>query len=1644
MLEKLCKLRNEWQQAYPQKATGGVYALAGFNYQFGVFLLNFLNKWAMSRKNHEPIPSPKNFAIEAISDITELTSDGIIFVTQVKLSSDPDYTEIFNEFWDIYDLAKRVIPNDESNVRFVLCKSDGASPDIQKKFRAWAKRQKKSELRTAELELLLDVRVLSQPEDQILGMLANDLHDDRPAEHLFQWLGRLLSASPKNQFESHIQEIYNDLVRITNAKDLVKSPIYVWQATDRPPSDVSQGDVLTGAQPRPWHLRRGFFAPRPKVYADLAETFTQWRQSQAEETDCSLRLPVFWVGGRSGSGKSVALLHLLAHIHSQGNIHIFWLRDNIGYLSDAIRWASILREQGHDAIIAADDPFAPATQQHAEIWQNAFASLEPLRCKGDIESMPILLCCGPTEHGSNLDKSYPDNVAVKIATLPLEEQSDYDALRAWYKQRTGNDAPEVGDDNVLLVQLFFEWRTKGTLREFATRFEDRIKKADPAGDLYKRFSRVLASNRLYVGYPKIAFESGLTSSQLESVDRLKRDNHLSDMDIGRKGVWLAHPHLSNAIYEVWHPVDTSARIREEHLTDIINNALQFGDTPSDKTAPLWAISRSLSIEEEEPSDFRVDEFKGVVTIAGLSNALFLDGYRANTQNQRNTIEWLNDMLKVPDLFGRFTRNNSSQPPSDYIDVLKNVYDKTHNEADLKKLNRSLIEEFYPLVTPRYQEEEPIVGRLDRQTVASLLPNIYRQRFIATPDRQMPVFELPVWIQLRANLPDITITPDPFDLAIGKLQPEKITVGFRLMCHKLLEHRVYMTEVQASQLTESLSKLLALTIHSWNGWPHIATDFYTRTGNTSTEILLSAWLNENSRTSIAQQTLTDLLQSERKSAAIDNAASANLIQVSDDSFFWADIAKQIYKRRSSDSALRNVAEWTATHCEEFRVGFLLAEMVRGGLPEAVNWALSWAQIWHKERSANWVLEALCEQSGCNSRIRDWCIAWLNLDYPQTNPGFLAEKLMRAFPEDPIVRENILQWLKRTPPYRPTWFFVWNVAYTNAPADSLLIKMGINGLIKAWPVHKLWLSSWQKLWQASGARGQLIDIGLNWLRRLPMTKMEWLEVWNVLWQASNQSKELFEIGLKWLSVCMRSKSWGACWRELWSLKYGDARLISLAHRWLNHHIRQWNVWFAIWQEIWKTNKENETTLDLAQRWLSIAPSSLPSWVNMWGIVWRYNGADDTLRSLGMKWLLSTDRVHNSWQQCWAFLWNDRKGDPELRSLGYEWLNSVPQTHGSWPKMWKDLWPIDKTDPALLEMGLDWVANENNFYHGDWQHNWKELVTVPSQKDNLLSLGEKWLRVIPVYNIYWVDVWLYLSKYMGMSPNLLDLAKRWLQQTSPERNKWSNLWLKIRTVRADTSSLRQKVSTFIEENPKAAEWFQLWVSLRERQGDNKGIDAVGLRWLDYMLVQRPETQNWHQVWTILWEAEISCEKLDELARQWLRRVPANNTTWHTIWRALRDAQPDSPDIMKLGREWLKKAKPHNQGWYEVWRSLFDQNKSDQAIIQQALEWLEKAVGNNLSWGDCWMTLYEFCEDKNVLESFALTWLARTSNLQHAHAWSKIWRILWDKDKARDRLFTCGMEWLKAAPRGVEGRAQVFDPLWQSGQNREVLQELEISLKK
>src|SRR5262249_9582331 len=90
---------------------------------------------------------------------------------------------------------------------------------------------------------------------------------------------------------------------------------YVLSADDvKPdPKSVEYTGVLTGQQPQFQHLVRGFVRDRSHIFDRLFFSFTDWlssvRELAASESD---KVPVFWISGRSGEGKSVLLLQLAA------------------------------------------------------------------------------------------------------------------------------------------------------------------------------------------------------------------------------------------------------------------------------------------------------------------------------------------------------------------------------------------------------------------------------------------------------------------------------------------------------------------------------------------------------------------------------------------------------------------------------------------------------------------------------------------------------------------------------------------------------------------------------------------------------------------------------------------------------------------------------------------------------------------------------------------------------------------------------------------------------------------------------------------------------------------------------------------------------------------------------------------------------------------------------------------------------------------------------------------------------------------------------------------------------------------------------------------------------------------------------------
>lgn len=924
-------LQHAWQTEFEKRASGGAIALSGFHYQFMVALHDTLRAW-LARPPFERT-RPKVLT-ECLSDILEKSSNNIILVTQVKRTIRSDsFHDALTELWLINDLALKTVPNLVPYLRFRILSSKTELQDLERAVSKWSPAEQfSSDVELESFRNRVAVQLFSDPEDEVLSLLANNLRATDPTGYVQQWLGQLIAAASRGGavwFEAAAQSIWNDLQSIENSSVTTSPSIYIWTSQDRAPENIVEGNVLIGERPQVHHLRQGYFASRASAYNPIVVEAQKWIGDLTENQDKQLRLPVFWIGGRSGSGKSVALMHVLALLHESGFGSILWLGNKTELLRQAVPWALKLRAQNRQVIIGIDDPYAPNTQNDDLIWREALAVLESVRQGGDASALPLIMCCGPTEQAERMRKDLPEEVIVNLRELPKEDQEDIFQLRSWYIRRTKKSPPKVGDENVLLVQLFFEWETGQPLPAFASRFRNRIKESDLNGTLEDLITRMLCANRLYVGYPNMAVVQHLTPSQQDTFRRLREEHHIAQnaSDYG-VGLWLAHPHLSNVIYESWYPLHSNRAVRTNHLRLIINDSFKFGTSPNERTAPLWAISQAVSLLQEE-----------------------------------------------------------------------------------KLL--------------------PVVGRLDRETIIDLLPAVYKSR---TQDygEGLTLTELPVWIQLRALLPELVLQPDPVSEALNQIKVEHLEEkGLRLTCHKLLQHFNSLPEYHQPKIIESMIQLLTQA-PQWHQWALVMDHAYRQTKDPRLTNIIIDWVRNHLNWRWADRLFASVCKDNPSDPQILKEAQALLPRVGG-AVGWGDIAIQLTENPRSEIPTP-VAQWAKNNHQEWASCFLLAHLLRRGFTPAIEWAWSWCERWHTERSANFVLESLLTLIGSNTDLKDWCLRWIATDHRKVDNGFIVEKMIKTFPADIEVLSMGIRWLENNDADHGSWHFVWQALYLSEPGNG----------------------------------------------------------------------------------------------------------------------------------------------------------------------------------------------------------------------------------------------------------------------------------------------------------------------------------------------------------------------------------------------------------------------------------------------------------------------------------------------------------------------------------------------------------------------------------------------------------------------------------
>lgn len=135
-------------------------------------------------------------------------------------------------------------------------------------------------------------------------------------------------------------------------------------------------------------------------------------------------------------------------------------------------------------------------------------------------------------------------------------------------------------------------------------------------------------------------------------------------------------------------LQSSGVLKISELAEKLQIHFQWEQKPTDT-----ALMNLISFWSPE---FYADEFTKDCSSEKLFEALKNDSLPIGG----NTIADLNKLLELRDLYVKVTGINTKQPFSIHLQEFKQIYEKTRHKSDLKKLNRALLEEFYPRECPK--------------------------------------------------------------------------------------------------------------------------------------------------------------------------------------------------------------------------------------------------------------------------------------------------------------------------------------------------------------------------------------------------------------------------------------------------------------------------------------------------------------------------------------------------------------------------------------------------------------------------------------------------------------------------------------------------------------------------------------------------------------------------------------------------------------------------------------------------------------------------------------------------------------------------------------------------------------------------------
>ncbi|MBS1695282.1 MAG: hypothetical protein JST91_24010 [Actinobacteria bacterium] len=1320
--------------AHPRRADAGRHSFAGFVFQVHSALLNYVRSL-----DPDDLDDAPRLAYESLADFA-VEDDGLFYVVESKLSLTRNTLEkALGVLRDVYVAAAALDPDLADDLTFGISCRRALISDPMAAATIWAESER------------------SEAASVVVRRLTIDTHGD-PLGELCSTLSREFAvANPRALVDRWMRHIADDAAGRTGlTTTIVESlaeaptenlPFVVLSAGDREP-DCTLSDAtgfLVGEQPTLTHLRNGYFAPRDDIDA-LVGTFVAWHEEVMSDSlaASSGSVPVCWIAGSSGSGKSILILQLLARLNAQAGTTVLWLGNAIERLDEATRFAKRLTVDRH-VFIGLDDPFVSG-DDGAACWKSALAELAQLRHRGDVGRLPVLVCCGTGEQLETFRRTCGSDAVLSVHVQGPPTATGLESLREWFFARTGKDANIYhGSDSVLPAQLFFEWSKREGIASFAGRFRARVTAMAP--ETANFVETVLGLNRIYVGYPREAMQA-LSPGVLDDLGRLENDQHFAFGDSGRQGYWLSHPHLADILYNSWFPAETYRNTRAAHLRELLVASVAADPDGRSYRRILLALSAGAGTADEAQGSGvgRVDPGE-LALVASAAARAATDVHPALAASA--LAAWMYLEAVAPGAFDGWS------PRAVAVDRL--VRDDTDRTAAMSVIN-ALVATGGPAelrVAHDFAARDVVwngwadvmsslLDRLDAQLVDSLVLGIEK-----CPSDQ-----------------------DRIDLLARALRRFPDADQLRALARRLLD-----TD-PARDTATSLGRIARAMLDGAPADRGAAIDWIARRVRPENgQILADAHRRDGAVTALFEPTRLWLLKFPEQPAAGELFAST---------LTWAKLADNDFR-----TALKR-------H---------LASRDLGDESPLVAKIIALASANGGRRQWSYVYQGCLENLPSSRRLRDVGLRWLEKNRgseawqgiwtsiarktPEADPALAelgASELARFDGTDtwPLVMQQVLRlngsgadgdslteamaWLRRTEDSAAGW------GYLMPYVMSLAVTRGdtrLDDMADAWLRAHHDSRAWRFVWAAAvdraddARRATLIDLALSWLET---GHEEWPGLLRRLWPLCGPAQRPVGLARGWL---LKSAD-----NPYWSLVFGTVaaeltreQVIEVIDQWLESATTSAD---SVIGYIWKVVVDDGVFPDLPlderlrpslERWLA-ANGSARSWWHIWSWLHRVQPADSRSIRLAVGADVPVHRLHAIANR----LAKSARESPATAAAITEVLQSAPPKSAGAYTYLEMARTVGFGDP--LALGRRFIDEPDaDHFCAVWKYLW-ENTTDPGDRAALHDLGTDWCAT-HFTDLSWGGMWIRLfESSSGTGEHLAELGEMWLADPCSRKSRKRNI--------------------------------------------------------------------------------------------------------------------------------------------------------------------------------------------------------------------------------------------------------------------------------